>query len=176
MSRTRRTMPLTFAHYADTEKINALEVFTLDHDVITGVPISSESMVRDLRTLAYEAGYTFTQGPAGWISIKRMLIVHRTYIKLSTTATADVHELFNLDMVQFEVDRFGPLTVLTSNEVLPEEYLDGWFSVSPTLLSHKLEDGESAIGCFGENVQLKSKVEGETFAVEFSLKLQPVQK
>lgn len=176
MSRTRRTMPLTFAHYADTEKINALEVFTLDHDVITGVPISSESMVRSLRTLAYEAGYTFTQGPAGWIGIKRMLIIPRTYNKDSTTAAADVHGLFNLDMVQFEVDRFGPLTVLTSNEVLPEEYLDGWFSVSPTLLSHKLEDGESAIGCFGENVQPKSKVEGDIFAVEFNLKLQPVQK
>lgn len=178
MSRTRATLALKFAHHLDSEKLNALEVFTSDHDVITGAPISSEATIRGLRVLAHEAGYTFFIRDSGWVSVKRTLVQDRNYnAGVETYIDNETEVKTQATFATITIERFGRIVFLTSPDNIKEEALNEWFEEpSPAIYSHKLEE-DRVVEYHGANVRVKSGQPGDdVFVVEFALKLQPIKK
>lgn len=180
MSRSSNTKTLLFAHYPDAEQLNPLEVFTLDHDVITGSPLTSDAMIRSLRAVSYQGGYTFFTGPAGWVSVKKTLCLPRSYSR-TTLSYADDETGAKTDatVVTFDLDRFDCLAVATSRGNMTEEVLAEWFlgAMPPALYSHKPDEEVVAFNGPGVRVkQMLSEPDALPFVVEFALKLKPIQK
>lgn len=178
MARTPTTMSLKFAHYSDLEKLYSHDVFEQDHDVIAGPAISLPAVVRAMRVLAYEAGYTFFIGPAGMLAVKKSLITPKTYRAYdSTLFEADTDEQIPTSMASIVIEHVGPATFLTSQKELSNASLLEKFDDGTLLYSHKVDE-ESVVACRGQNVRAKKSVtlDDGFFVVEFALKLDPIKK
>ena len=83
-----KSMILNLAHlsmqYSDKErekKLDARKIFSGKYDAITGTEAGEEATKRTMRVVAYNHGYTFFEMRSNWVSIRKSLIVPKSYRK-----------------------------------------------------------------------------------------------